>query len=133
MKAVRLGLVGLSLVSSLFAIEDGNYDCVSTEFSKDGKIIKIPEKEYSYANIKVFNKGASVTDGSEECSYYTTNKKVGMDFYISKKLTIGLPKDDVGNGYFRVAAVAKSNDKNDKIVMLFVCRKHGVVTKSKLK
>jgi len=128
MKAVKLGLVGLSLVSSLFAIEDGNYDCIDTEYSKDGKVIKLQEKDYSYTNIVVSGNGASITDGTEKCSYYTTNKKVGIDLYAGKKLSIGLPRTDVGDGYFRMAAISKVNDS---IVMLFVCRKHKAVMESK--
>jgi len=116
MKKVFLGLI--IAITGLFAIQDGNYKCVSYKIVKKDTSYKLPEKDMKIVLFKVTKSGREVSDGEKTFKYMYSYKNI--DIFKNGDMLISLPTDDVKDGYFGAALM--KNGENFAISL--ACKKY---------
>ena len=110
----KLILTGLLAVTSLFAIEDGAYKCISIKFcNKDDICKKLDPHKAPTIVLTVTNNGKVVKDEKDEYKYSETYKT--FDIFKNSKFTIAMPTNNVGKNIFNSGII--DNNSNTKVYM----------------
>lgn len=102
----KLLLIGLVAVSSLFAIEDGNYKCVATKIcAKDDMCKKLDINTAPTITLSITNNGRDLKDSDTNYKYFATYKD--FDMFRNPVYTILMPTDDVNDSVFNAGMQTK--------------------------